>query len=35
MVVVDDDNILGELGEVNGADSSDLGDVNELPLLVL
>lgn len=33
MVVVDYDNIVGELGEVNGADSSDLGDVNELSLL--
>lgn len=35
MVVVDNNNILEKLGEVNGADSSDLGDVNELPLLVL
>lgn len=33
MVVVDNNNVLGELGEVNGADSSDLGDVNELSLL--
>lgn len=35
MVVVDNDNILGELGKVNGADLSDLGDVNELSLLVV